>query len=100
MRSAAVMWRDRVAHGLSQAFQKRGLRGSALTDNGSAMTAAEIVEDLNRLWPRRSGGEHQGGVRPDSKAAMHTRLPVRVKGGHAHPVTGESGVTPNPDVPG
>ena len=49
MRSAAVMWRDRVAHGLSQAFQKRGLRGSALTDNGSAMTAAEIVEGLNRL---------------------------------------------------
>ena len=49
MRSAAVMWRDRVAHGLSQAFQKRGLRGSALADNGSAMTAAEIVEGLNRL---------------------------------------------------
>jgi hypothetical protein len=44
------MWRrDCVAHGLSQAFQKRGLPGSALSYNGSAMTAAEIVEGPNRL---------------------------------------------------
>jgi putative transposase len=38
-----------VAHGLSQAFQKRGLPRAALSDNGSAMTAAEIVEGLERL---------------------------------------------------
>src|ERR1700686_4420164 len=37
------------AHGLSQAFQRRGLPRSAQSDNGSAMTAAEIVEGLNRL---------------------------------------------------
>ena len=40
---------ENVAHGLSQAFQKRGLPRSALSDNGSAMTAAEITEGLLRL---------------------------------------------------
>jgi putative transposase len=38
-----------VAHCLSQAFQKRGLPGEAMSDEGSAMTAAEIVQGLNRL---------------------------------------------------
>ena len=38
-----------VAHGLSQAFQKRGLPRAGLSDNGSAMTAAEISEGLARL---------------------------------------------------
>ena len=38
-----------VAHGLSQAFQKRGLPRAALSDNGAAMTAAEITEGLTRL---------------------------------------------------
>jgi putative transposase len=38
-----------IAHGLSQAFQKRGLPRSALSDNGAAMTAAEITEGLARL---------------------------------------------------
>jgi len=40
---------ENVAHGLSQAFQKRGLPRSGLSDNGSAMTAAEIAEGLARL---------------------------------------------------
>jgi putative transposase len=40
---------ENVAHGLSQAFQKRGLPRSALSDNGAAMTAAEITEGLARL---------------------------------------------------
>src|SRR5262249_36358955 len=40
---------ENVAHGLSQAFQKRGLPRSALSDNGSAMTAAGITEGLLRL---------------------------------------------------
>jgi len=40
---------ENVAHGLSQAFQKRGLPRSGLSDNGSAMLACEIVEGLNRL---------------------------------------------------
>ena len=38
-----------IAHGLSQAVQKRGLPRSALSDNGAAMTAAEISEGLARL---------------------------------------------------
>lgn len=42
--SAAV-----IAHGLSQAMQKRGLPRAALSDNGAAMTATEITEGLTRL---------------------------------------------------
>lgn len=40
---------ENIAHGLSQAFQKRGLPRAALSDNGAAMTAAEIEEGLGRL---------------------------------------------------
>jgi len=40
---------ENVGHGLSQALQKRGLPRSALSDNGHAMTAAEISEGLARL---------------------------------------------------
>ena len=40
---------ENVAHGLSQAFQKRGLPRAGLSDNGAAMTAAEIREGLSRL---------------------------------------------------
>ena len=36
-------------HGLSQAFQKRALPRSFMTDNGSAMRAAETTEGLLRL---------------------------------------------------
>ena len=40
---------ENVAHGLSQAFQKRGLPRAAMSDNGAAMIAAEIAEGLLRL---------------------------------------------------
>jgi transposase InsO family protein len=40
---------ENVAHGLSQAIQKRGLPRSAMSDNGGAMTADEIREGLARL---------------------------------------------------
>jgi putative transposase len=40
---------EALLHGLSQAFQKRGLPRALLTDNGSAMLAAETVEGLERL---------------------------------------------------
>ena len=36
-------------HGLSQAFMKRGLPRALMTDNGSAMTAGEVEEGLQRL---------------------------------------------------
>lgn len=38
-----------VVHGLSQAFQKRGLPRASLSDNGPAMTAAEVIHGLTRL---------------------------------------------------
>jgi putative transposase len=40
---------EALIHGLSQALQKRGLPRALLTDNGSAMVAAETVEGLERL---------------------------------------------------
>jgi transposase InsO family protein len=40
---------ESLVHGLSQAFQKRGLPRSLLTDNGAAMLAAETTEGLERL---------------------------------------------------
>ncbi|HVJ93554.1 MAG TPA: DDE-type integrase/transposase/recombinase, partial [Labilithrix sp.] len=40
---------EALVHGLSQAFQKRGLPRALLTDNGAAMIAAETTEGLERL---------------------------------------------------
>ncbi len=40
---------ESLIHGLSQAFQKRGLPRALLTDNGSAMLAAETTQGLERL---------------------------------------------------
>lgn len=38
-----------LAHGLSQAIQKRGLPRALLSDNGAAMVADEVTEGLSRL---------------------------------------------------
>lgn len=40
---------EELSHGLSQAFQKRGLPRSILFDNGSAMVAKETEQGLHRL---------------------------------------------------
>jgi len=40
---------EELCHGLSQAFQKRCLPRALVTDNGSAMVAAETQEGLGRL---------------------------------------------------
>jgi putative transposase len=40
---------EALVHGLMQAFQKRGLPRSILSDNGSAMLAAETAQGLERL---------------------------------------------------
>ncbi len=40
---------ENIAHGLAQAFQKRGMPRAAMSDNGTAMIAAEIAEGLARL---------------------------------------------------
>jgi putative transposase len=39
---------ENIAHGLSQAMQKRGLPRAAMSDNGAAMTATEITAGLAR----------------------------------------------------
>ena len=51
-----------IAHGLSQAFQKRGLPRSALSDNGAAMTAA----DHPRNDPSRHPSSDHAAVQPVS----------------------------------
>lgn len=40
---------DSLVHGFTQALQKRGLPRALMSDNGSAMTAAEFTEGLERL---------------------------------------------------
>lgn len=40
---------ENLVHGLSQAFQKRGLCRSLMTDGGGAMVSAEVREGLARL---------------------------------------------------
>ena len=40
---------ESLIHGLTQAFLKRGLPRALLSDNGSAMTAAETTQGLTRL---------------------------------------------------
>ena len=40
---------EHLVHGLAQAFQKRGLPRSLMTDNGRAMTAGEVTQGLTRL---------------------------------------------------
>ena len=40
---------EAVTHGLSQAFQKRGLSRAVMSDNGSAMLSDEMVQGLCRL---------------------------------------------------
>ena len=40
---------DCLVHGLSQAFQKRALPRSLMTDNGAAMKAAEFLAGLHTL---------------------------------------------------
>ena len=75
-----------IAHGLSQAFQKRGLPRSALSDNGAAMTAAEITQGLTRhaavqpVSECQAGGILGTGRRP---ADGHVRGCSRSHLGHA-----------------
>lgn len=40
---------ESLVHGFSQALQKRGLPRALMTDNGSAMTAGEFTQGLERL---------------------------------------------------
>lgn len=51
---------EQLVHGLCQAFMKRGLPRMAMSDNGSAMVAAETVRGFERL------GVHQVLTLPES----------------------------------
>ncbi len=95
---------ENIAHGLSQAIQKRGLPRSALSDNGTAMTSAEIAEGLERL-----GVIHETTLPP---ARLHKvrgpqSAPQRRHGEHrgppfrgAQPLPGTSSASPSATRPG
>jgi putative transposase len=56
---------ESLVHGLSQAFQKRGLPRAILSDNGAPMVAAETMQGLERLsilqhWTLSESPEQNG----------------------------------------
>lgn len=67
-----------LVHGLSQALLKRGLPRALMTDNGSAMTAAETTEGLLRLGilhqPTLPYSPHQNGKQEILWAQVEGRL--------------------------
>ena len=71
-------------HGLCQAFMKRGLPRSLLTDNGSPMVAGEVEEGLHRLGIVHSrtlpAHPHQNGKCEVWWAAVEGRLMAMLEG--------------------
>jgi transposase InsO family protein len=69
---------ENIAHGLSQAIQKRGLPRSAMSDNGTAMVADEIKEGLVRLGVARETtlpySPYQNGKQENFWAQVEGRL--------------------------
>ena len=69
---------ENIAHGLSQAIQKRGLPRSAMSDNGTAMVADEIKEGLVRLGVTRETtlpySPYQNGKQENFWAQVEGRL--------------------------
>jgi transposase InsO family protein len=69
---------EEFLHGISQAIQKRGLPRALLTDNGSAMIAAETTEGLRTLGvePDRTlrASPHQNGKQENFWAQIEGRL--------------------------
>jgi putative transposase len=67
-----------LVHGLSQALLKRGLPRALMTDNGSAMMAAETTEGLLRLGilhqPTLPYSPHQNGKQENLWAQVEGRL--------------------------
>ena len=74
-------------HGLCQAFMKRGLPRSLLTDNGSAMTAGEVEEGLLRLGiagvTTLAYSPHQNGKIESFWGTVESRLMAQLEGVHA-----------------
>ena len=73
-----------LVHGLIQAFLKRGLPRSLMTDNGSAMLAQEIVEGLARLGILHQTtlpySPHQNGKQEVVWAQVEGRLMAMLEG--------------------
>lgn len=73
-----------LVHGLSQALMKRGLPGAIMTDNGSAMKAAEFTEGLLRLGithrPTMAYSPHQNAKIESFWGNLEGRLVAMVEG--------------------
>ena len=71
-------------HGLCQAFMKRGLPRSLLTDNGAAMTAGEVTEGLLRLGiagvTTLAYSPHQNGKIESFWGTVESRLMAQLEG--------------------
>ena len=75
---------ESFAHGLCQAFQKRDLPSALMTDNGSAMRAAETqagLRDLSIVWsPTLDYSPYQNGKQEVFWAQVEGRLLPMLEG--------------------
>ncbi len=75
---------ETLVHGLSQAFQKRALPRALMTDNGSAMIAAETVQGLEDLGilheTTLAESPYQNGKQESFWAQVEGRLLAMLKG--------------------
>ena len=75
---------ESFVHGLSQAFQKRGLPRAFMTDNGSAMRASETQQGLHEfgvLWqPTLPYSPHQNAKQEVFWASVEGRLLAMLEG--------------------
>lgn len=75
---------ESFVHGLGQGFQKRGLPGTLMTDNGSAMKAAETQAGLRDLsivwWPTLDYSPYQNGKQEVFWAQIEGRLLPMLEG--------------------
>lgn len=75
---------ETLAHGLSQAIQKRGLPRGLLTDNGGAMLAGETQEGLERLgirhWTTLAETPEQNGKQERFWGTLEMRLMAMLEG--------------------
>ena len=73
-----------LAHGLSQGIQKRGIPRALLSDNGSPMKAAEIIEGIERLGIVRyltlPSSPQQNGKQENFWAQVEGRLMAMLEG--------------------
>jgi hypothetical protein len=77
---------ETLAHGLSQAMQKRGLPRALMSDNGSPMIAAETTEGLQRLGilheKTLAYSPYQNGKQESFWGHLEGRLMAMLEGGH------------------